>query len=198
MKHDELAALYVANRLAEWGSMRHDGAIKAEMARLRRGVGYTPGEKPELWNLLFDRFPEELMSKTGEPTRAEWAVSTALSLYALHQQGRDLRAESMHVKGMSLGSSVRQIAENEDQLPAVRRRFAAFATSSDMRECAYHMRGLVQLMRAKGIPLDYVQLTKDLYWFQNQDDAQKVKLRWGQDFYREKVNQNEEDIKNEQ
>lgn len=198
MKHDELAALYVANRLAEWGSMHHDGAIKAEMARLRRGVGCTPGEKPELWNLLFDKFPEELMSKTGEPTRAEWAVSIALSLYALHQQGRDLRMEPMHVKGMPLGSSIRQIAENEDQLPAVRRRFAVFATSSDMCECAYHLRGLVQLMRAKGIPLDYVQLTKDLYWFQNQDDAQRVKLRWGQDFYREKVNQNEEEIKNEQ
>lgn len=188
MTHVEMAALYVAKRLEEWGNISDDRTIKAILAKLRRGVGCAPGEKPELWNLLFDRFPEELMSKNGEPTRAEWSVSTTLSLYALHQQGRDLRMEPMHVKGMPLGSSIRQIAENEDQLPAVRRRFTAFATSSDMRECAYHLRGLVQLMRVEGIPLDYVQLTKDLYWFQNQGDAQKVKLRWGQDFYREKVN----------
>lgn len=198
MTHVEMAALYVAKRLEEWGNISDDRTIKAILAKLRRGVGCALGEKPELWNYLLDGFPEELMSKNGEPTRAEWTVSTTLSLYALHQQGRDLRMEPMHVKGMQLGSSIRQLAENEDQLPAVRRRFAAFATSSDMRECAYHLRGLVQLMRAKGIPLDYVQLTKDLYWFQNQDDAQRVKLRWGQDFYREKVNQNEEDIKNEQ
>lgn len=198
MNPDELAAQYVANRLVEWRNMPHDGALKAEMARLRRGIGYIPGEKPELWNLLFDRFPKELMSENDKPTKAEWAVSTALTMYALHQQGRDIRTEPMHVNGKALGSSVRQIAESEDQLPAVRHRFAVFATSSGMRECAYHLRGLVQMMRTKGIPLDYIQLTKDLYWFQYQDRAQKVKLRWGQDFYRENINKNGEESKNEQ
>ena len=69
-------------------------------------------------------------------------------------------------------------------MKAVQRRFNAFATAKEMPECLHHLRGLVQLLRSKGIGLDYVELAGDLYEFQTPEGAAKVRLRWGQDFYR--------------
>jgi len=53
-----------------------------------------------------------------------------------------------------------------------------------MGECVHHLRGLVQLLRAEGIPLDYPELAYDLYRYQTLDGTQQVRLLWGQDFYR--------------
>ena len=122
------------------------------------------------------------MGSTGEPTLAEWAVSGALTLYALHQQGAQ---RPMHVDGQRLGMAIRKLAGNDtDRLKAVQRRFNAFATARSMPECLHHLRGLVQLLRSEDIPLDYVELAGDLYEFQTPDGAARVRLRWGQDFYR--------------
>lgn len=185
---------YVLDRLNQWRAEKDEGRVKAELANLRRGVGHAPGDLPELWGVLFDGFPEALMSRSGEPTRAEWAASTALTLYAVHQQGRKLTERSMDARGASLGRSVRRLAHSEDDLERVRRRFNAFATAGDRVECAHHLRGLVHLLRAEGIPLDYPELARDLYWFQTEDGAQRVRLRWGQDFYRRATTDEDETI----
>ena len=158
---------YVRRRLESWQHEPNPHQIRADLANLRRGIGKAPGDLPELWGLLFRDFPEELMSSTGEPTWAEWAVSGALTLYALHQQGAQ---RSMQADG--------------HRLKAVQRRFNAFATARSMPECLHHLRGLIQLLRSKDIPLDYVELAGDLYEFQTPDGAARVRLRWGQDFYR--------------
>ena len=122
------------------------------------------------------------MSQSGVPTWEEWAVSGALTLYALHQQGND---QKMHVKGQSLGTAVGSLAgSDEERLKAVQRRFNAFATAQSMPECLHHLRGLIQLLRSEGIPMDYGELAGDLYTFQVPEGAAKVRLRWGQDFYR--------------
>ena len=44
--------------------------------------------------------------------------------------------------------------------------------------------------------MDYIQLAYDLYQFQTENGAQKVKLRWGQDLYRV-VKQEEEEKETE-
>ena len=69
---------------------------------------------------------------------------------------------------------------------AVKRRFNAVITSSDVIELTYHVRGLVQLMRSSEpvIGFDYPQFAKDLYNYQFPDGKRNVILRWGQDFYR--------------
>lgn len=173
---------YTRGRLAQWREERDSRHTRADLARLRRGIGKRPGDLPEIWGLLFQDFPEELMSGNGEPTRAEWAVSTALTLYALHQQGMERSADQ---EGRRLGMAVRELAGgDEDRMKAVSRRFNAFATAQSMPECAHHLRGLVQLLRAGDIPLDYGELAGDLYEFQTPEGAQRVRLRWGQDFYR--------------
>ena len=173
---------YVHRRLAQWQGERNEHLVRADLANLRRGIGKAPGELPAIWGLLFRDLPEELMSASGEPTRAEWAISGALTLYALHQQGE---SAPMHAPGQTLGAAVgRLVGGDEDRLKAVQRRFNAFATARSMPECMHHLRGLVQLLRSEGIPLDYAALAGDLYEFQVPDLAAKVRLRWGQDFYR--------------
>lgn len=173
---------YVRGRLRGWQRQTNEHLVRADLANLRRGVGKKPGDMPELWGLLFRDLPEELMSKTGEPTRAEWAVSGALTCYALHQQGASRNA---YAEGQRLGLAIRRLAGNDEEaMKAVQRRFNAFATARDMPECMHHLRGLVQLLRSKDIPLDYVELAGDLYEFQTPDGAARVRLRWGQDFYR--------------
>lgn len=61
---------------------------RAALANLRRGVGRAPGELPELWGSFLADMPEEFFGRGGAPSEAEWAVYLALTLYALHQQGR--------------------------------------------------------------------------------------------------------------
>ena len=191
---------YVHERLTQWQRQSNEHLVRADLANLRRGVGKKPGDIPELWGLLFRGFPEELMSKTGEPTWAEWAVSGALTCYALHQQGS---VRGAYAEGQRLGLAIRKLAGNDEEgIKAVQRRFNAFATAQSMPECMHHLRGLVQLLRSKDIPLDYVDLAGDLYEFQTPDGAARVRLRWGQDFYRisflnDDNNENRKDSTNE-
>ena len=187
---------YVRRRLELWQHEPNPHQIRADLANLRRGIAKAPGDLPELWGLLFRDFPEELMSSTGEPTWAEWAVSGALTLYALHQQSRDVREENMHRRNIRLGQAVAGLVKSEDDRERVARRFNAFATAGDMQEAAYHLRGLIQLLRAENIPLDYVRLAQELYLFQDPDEAPKVRLKWGQDFYRMKKSETKEEKEN--
>lgn len=159
---------------------------KAALANLRRGVGRVPGELPELWGEFLLDFPQELESKTGVPTRAEWAVYLALTLYALHQQGRDVRREPMHREDQPLGRAVRRLVKpgEDPQDAAVLRRFQALTSAASMREVSQHLRGIIQILRSEGIALDYVRLAADLYDLQFPEASQRVRLRWGQDYYR--------------
>ena len=149
-------------------------------------MGRAPGDMPELWGAFLADLPQPLESRTGVPSRGEWAVYLALTLYALHQQGHSLPADNMHRPGAAFGQAVRRLvkAGEQPQDSSILRRFNALATAANMRESAQHLRGIVQLLRAGDIPLDYVQLSADLYDLQFASGAQRVRLRWGQDFYR--------------
>lgn len=182
-------------RRIEWLFVQNDSLVKAALANLRRGIGRAPGDMPELWGIVLQDMPEEMMSRGGEPSKAEWASYTALTLFALHQQGKDLQSERMYKEGASLGDSVRRLAGNEDERQAVTRRFNAMATASDMVEAAHHMRGLVQLMRSKSIPLDYPALAADLFNYQYPERVSDIRLRWGEAYYK---NYNQDEGKEEQ
>ena len=180
----QLIRVYMAQRLT-WLSSLSEHPQKAALANLRRGVGHAPGDQPELWGIFLQDFPPELESQNGIPTRAEWAVYLALTFYAMHQQGHSLPKDAMHQNDARFGQAVRKLV-SPGEAPedcSVLRRFNALATASSMPECAQHLRGIIQLLRASGIPLDYIQLAEDLYWLQNPVTAQRVRLRWGQDYY---------------
>ena len=188
--------LYAAQQLHRLQSLP-DNQRRAELAKLRRGIGHAPGELPELWGSFLLGMPESFQGRSA-PSAAEWAVYLALTLYAMHQQGND---RPMNCPGNTLGRAVRQLAERnsagQDWTEAsVLRRFNALATADSIPEVSHHLRGMIQLLRREGIPLDYPQLAEDLYQYQFVDGAPNVRLRWGRDLYAsptEKTKENEKE-----
>lgn len=175
---------FLAGRIAALSNMGNEAAVRAKLANLRRGVGKAPGSMPELWDITLEGLPEAFYSRDGTPTRAEWAVYTALTFFALHQQGSDIRQRPMNAKGISPGIAMRKLVHTDEDEMRVKRRFDAVITAESITEVAYHFRGLVQLLKSENIPLDYPALAADLYFFQFDGARDKVRLRWGQDFYR--------------
>lgn len=79
--------LYAAQQLHRLQALP-DNQRRAELAKLRRGIGHAPGELPELWGSFLLEMPESFQGRSA-PSAAEWAVYLALTLYAMHQQGND-------------------------------------------------------------------------------------------------------------
>ena len=127
------------------------------------------------------------MNSRGAPSRAEWAAYIALTLFAVHQQGNDPAVSPMHCAGCPLGRAVRRLVPADDVDAEIRilRRFEQMATAVEIQGVSQHLRGIVQLLRAGGIPLDYAALAHDLYQYQFPEAVAGVRLRWAQDFYRQ-------------
>jgi CRISPR system Cascade subunit CasB len=173
----------------DMGEKKLPPSSRATLAKLRRGIGKAPGSIPDIWEITLGELPEEWHSVKGVPTYAENAVHAALTLYALHQQGKD-RSMSVNGKdddgkyiGDSFGAAVGKLI-NGDNENAIKRRFDAAATAADFSEFAHHARGLIQLLKAAEIPLDYPRFAQDLFDYQLPNGANGVRLRWGEDFYR--------------
>jgi len=168
---------------------------KAELAELRHGIGLAPGEKPSLWGMLFENFPEEFYGKFGNPSKEEWAIYDALTLYALHQQGHDIKKENMNVKGVSLGIAAAKLVLAEggtdDDRERVSKRFNQIALAVDVEMLTYYLRTFIPLLRTNGIGIDYIMLAQDIYWYQTENGRNSVKLKWGQDYYSLKTNNEE-------
>ena len=173
---------YMKKQLSSLISQIGTAGGKARLARLRHGAGKAPGEIPELWGEFLNGIPENMLSPNGEPSYAEWAMYLALTMYALHQQGN---GESVHSEEMTLGKATAKLmTENtDDERERVLRRFGPVITAKDMPELSHHLRCLIQLIASKGIRLDYIQLADDIYLFQFDSERKKIQLKWGQDFY---------------
>ncbi len=154
--------------------------VRAVLAGLRDAVGRQPGSTPEVWDWTAVDVDE---GAGDDPTWEEWAVHSALCLYAIHQQGRP---EAMHREGQGLGHAVRRLAGSDSGLDSpVRRRFAKVLTAGSMDECLHHLRGLVTQFRGAqpSIGLDYGMLADDLMQFQQPGGAAAVRLRWSRQYY---------------
>lgn len=169
---------------------RKDPWSKGMLAKLRRGVGKSPFEIGEIWEITLSGLPEEFLCREGSTsaTEAEWAIHTSLTLYAMHQQGNDQpMSMGKNEGGLSFGSAIKRLINtdgtNED---SIKRRFNSVITSTDLKELSYHGRGLIQLMRSEAIPIrmDYPQFAVELYRFQFEGMKNGVRLQWGQDFYK--------------
>ncbi len=164
------------------------GSGKAMLANLRRGIGREPGELPQLFGILLSDIPEDFWSKNGTATKEEWVCYTALTLYALHQQGYNAKSQHMHTdEDVSLGKAMYRLAASYDGDPNAEQRVVQkmrmLATSADVKELSHHLRGIVQLFKANGISLNYRRMAGDLYEMQFPEGKRKVCLKWGQDFY---------------
>lgn len=156
-------------------------------AKLRRGIGKAPGELPELWEATLADAPDAWKGNFGAFKLN--AVHMALTLYALHRQGSNKSMsfddEEPTEIGDSLGAATARLCSQDDgNFEAVKRRFDAVVTSASFTELAHHARGIIQMLKAEDIIMDYPLFAADLYKIQFAHLAKDVRLRWGQDFYR--------------
>ena len=174
-------------RRLKWLLKSDDSTVKARLAELRHGIGSIPGSVPALWGMVFDDLPESMLGSYGKPSKEEWAVYDALTLYALHQQGKDPSKNNMNVKGISLGKAagkyVYALGGTSDDRERVSRRFNQIALAADIETLTYYLRTFIPLLRGEDIGLDYAMLAQDIYLFQTENNIASVRLRWGQDYY---------------
>ena len=179
---------YVNSKIRHLCKSPNEASTKAILAKARRGIGKAPGSLSELWALTLADMPEALLGKTGEPSYGEWAAYIGLTLFSLHQQGKDLKTQCMNCEGEKLGLVLRKLISVDDDEHRIKHRFDAVVTASSMEEISHHLRGLIQLLKIRNIPLDYPALAEDLYLFQLSSVRDSVCLRWGRDFYRSPIN----------
>lgn len=183
MQQAKDVSMYVEGTIQRLCAREGDPATRAALAKMRRGIGKAPGSMPEIWEYTLSDLPESLLSRDGKPSQGEWAVHIALTLFAMHQQGLNTVNECMHRPTFGLGKSVAALVHSEDDLSRIKRRFDRAATADTMEEFSNHLRNLIQLMRAEKQPLDYAALAKDLFFYQSSALQDRVRLRWGEDFY---------------
>lgn len=165
---------------------------KGQLAELRRSLGAAGAADPRSWAIVLDRLPAGLQGNSRDtlasPTRAELAVLTALTTYAVHQQSQ---REPMHRRGIRLGEATRGVARKRaradspgglDEATIDRLHRVSMAQTAELQ--AQSLRSLVQLMRSVAQPLDYGRLAEDLYWLRDPRHATKVHLAWGRGLHR--------------
>jgi CRISPR system Cascade subunit CasB len=162
-------------------SIQGSGDKAAILARLRRAAGKEVGATPDIWAFTM-ALPGELAGETEQPSPAENAVNIALPLYAIHQQGK---LQNMHESGAgSIGKATARLkAKNPDNEKGIKRRFDALATAKNYNEIINHARGIIQLLKAGDIDLDYALFAADLFLLQSKKYSNGVLRRWGRDFY---------------
>lgn len=163
-------------------SLADNSRAVGALARLRRAVGTPPGAVSEVWEETIGLVPESRLGRTDEPSAAEFAVHHAMTLFALHRQGRSRYA---HVRDIGTGTALARLARrrgSEGESEGVRRRFDALLTAAHPAEGAHHLRGLVLLLRSEEIGLDYGHLAEDLSALWTPQRRNSVRLTWARQY----------------
>ena len=164
---------------------------KTALARLRRSVGKEFGAMPEVFEYVLPEQP--FCEYEQQETQIELALYTALTLYAVHQQGKDTcvskgldDSDDATCNKNTFGHAIQRLSEASSNPKGVIRRLNQIMTSNDLIELSIHARGLISLLKQNNIPLDYPLLAVDLYHFQQTEMRKKVILSWGKDYYMHK------------
>lgn len=171
---------------------------KADLANLRRGTGKTLEKSPEIWGILMEELPEDLIGYGSEPGKAENAVFNALTLYGMAQRGNDPAKDSMNKEGVTLGAAAGQfVSRNRDSEDQIMSRLQRIIKSNSAQEMITPLRALIQILAGEKIGLDFARLGEDLYLYDlapghYYDEKNRmlpkgkeaVRLRWARDFYK--------------
>ena len=132
----------------------------------------------------FRRETDGYPKRDSEQSMEEWVVRMAIALYAIHQLEHPFPGEDMNRKNFRLGVAVRKLADANGGVPYrhVARRFNSLVTEPDVAQRIRALKGIIRLLSAENIPLDYPQLAEDLYGLSSSQTAFSVMKRWGEDF----------------
>ena len=157
----------------------------AARAQLRHGVGKEVGAIPSIWMYTLGAVD------TAWNCKGEKAVHTALTLWARHQGSNAAPMHMVEAKETprSFGGAVRALAEKGrgDKRPEetpVYRRLSSVVSAQTYEALEHHLRGIVDLLEAAEIPMDYGLLAADLFEWQDSQDRSAVTRRWGRQFAR--------------
>ncbi|MFH8254231.1 type I-E CRISPR-associated protein Cse2/CasB [Streptomyces roseolus] len=188
----ELVAQLAHQHISRWqrGYLSDDAKAVAALARLRRGAGRPAGQLPDLWDLLDTQTLHETR-RDGRPlseaelARAEDALHTALTLWALHQQSRGTGMHQLHrpERPRGLGAAVHRLMPANDIDDSLRKRLVRAGNAADLTTLAQRLRDIVTLLRREDVPLDYALLAGQLYQWQWPDGADRVRIAWGRSFH---------------
>jgi len=178
MNEIDEVAVFIARRIAQLDENMPYSRMM--LARLRRAVGKTPLDVPDVWEMTIPGFLAP--TRQDNISDAEWVIHIILSLYAMHKQSSE---GSVHKAGEPFGKAVAGLIQRDPlRRASVMRRFNALATSVEFSEMTQHARGIIQLLRQDSYsPLDYLDFARDLYRFRR-GNASYIRLKWGRDFYR--------------
>jgi CRISPR system Cascade subunit CasB len=161
------------------------GAV-AQVAQLRNAAGQAAAAVPEMWGseVLDEVYKMAEKSRMREPEalNLEFAVLTAASLWAYHQQS--IRDENMHrPDGRQLGASVRRLMPDGTDTPA-RKRLVRAGESTSRTELSGRLTDVVAVLRRGRIHLDYAVLADQLLKWTQRGGPDDVRAAWGRSFAR--------------
>ncbi|MFD9728358.1 type I-E CRISPR-associated protein Cse2/CasB [Streptomyces sp. NPDC059072] len=151
-----------------------------DLAALRRGLGKPAGTVLEMFP--FYTCPvDDFAARRGEVSAAQEAEHMALALYGLHQQSQD---RPMHRDGVGLGRAVLELRRHDRTSDAaVDARFQQTFSATSTPALQLRLRGLVTQLRDIKQPLDYNRLASDILHWNRPDSRNRVRRRWGLDYY---------------
>lgn len=173
---------FIATKIShlQRGYLNNESTAVRTLAQLRKATNRAPGTDPELWSVTLEGLPTTQQGHGQQASPAEWASHIALSLYAVHQQGK--RSKGMHEPSVRFGRVIRDLSEHGMSYDSVKRRFDALATASSPLEVQHHLGSLVRILRDADATIDYVRLADDLRRLLIPGNHKAVLLQWGRDF----------------
>jgi CRISPR system Cascade subunit CasB len=165
---------------------RNGNLDRAVLAGLRNATNLTSPQAQVVWPVLMANLDQAALSRTGEPTHAETAVFTALKFYAQHQQGNAQRVfgSVRDETGISLFTAAARLSHVPDNQTRIDNRMKQLLKVTNTSSAINALAHLVDIVKSGQQPIDYAQLAEDLYWFQDSfEQANRVRLRWGQTYY---------------
>lgn len=180
---------FTKGRIEKLGAEGQTMTGKANLALLRRGLGKQPFENPDLWGLVLDKLPKDLLPEDYQKRRgclspAEEAIYAALTLYALAQQGKDTKTQNMHAEGNSVGKAVGLAAGSDpEQQARMLSKLKKVLSVRDHTAMERSLRSLIQILKEKEIRLDYAMLAADLYSYHFPEGKTRVRNSWAHDYY---------------
>lgn len=191
-----LIGAYVARKVlrlqsAFLGSGSGSADARASLARLRRLDKPSGGAWASAGDELFSGLPDIGASRKDEDRMLK-TIKASLKLYALHQQSKQKPMalnpkdadDDNYSSRRTFGWSCRQIEPDIDNAAGVVRRLVSVEAARDFAGIENCLRGLIQLMRANDVPVDYYLLARDLYLMQFDGCRDDVFMCWSRDYYR--------------
>ena len=152
---------------------------RAALAALRRGVGREPGENLEPYRYL----APWLASASWDEERAYYLIATLFATHRTSWPPNDSGpTERRHNLGASLSVLAAQLKDGEaesEQTPIDRRIVALLNCSRE--DLPHHLRQAVALLKSKDVPVDWLQLLKDVRRWDRRDSP--VQRAWARAFW---------------